>query len=635
MANYSNMVITNKGKSLYAKIQAGAPLNFTRMQIGGGLLANGQDPQTLTALIKPLASLAINAISSDNNTAHVKGIFENSNITASTYSCELGLFATDPDLGEILYAYANAGGQGDTIPPISAGPFSKQYKINTAVGNASSVTATIPAETFIPVTDKGVPNGVATLGGSGVIPATQMAATTAATANTVMQRDENGQSNVGVPTAASHIARKQDVDGVNQSVTDLRNGLGFSTTATDVFEDTGTKNLNMKSGGIAFLSGKTASQLTSNCYYDGANWQRIDTSKGAYRLRLSDSNTLEYWYAVAGANPITAWSSTPLILADCSRPFTGNVVTPVGLASGGYNMPDSTTPAADLAGIPVSSFYTGNVSNKAGYPHTYGAIYGYSGSSNNWGYAYQMFFADVVNALYFRRATSGTTWGTWQKTYHTGNVSDGNFFMSRGVLASNANWNNITTAGSYWVGDTGAMTNHPSLASWLLLEVSESNGYIVQRATSMISSVSKYRQRNDGLTWGPWMQTIFSNGSNGQVVLNDNLTVDSAGSIWMRGTSMAPTRVNNGMMEFWDGGTWKVAGGLKNVQRGTASLIAGNTNVTIGAVNMSKAVVSFDNLVSISGSTIITAQLTSATNLLITNNGGTTGTVAWQVSEFY
>lgn len=171
MAVYGNMVLTQQGLALYTKAQSGVQLNFTRMQIGSGQLAVGQDPTTLTALITPISFFNINSISSSGSTAYVKGIFENTSVTVSTYSCELGLFATDPTLGEILFAYANAGAQGDTIPPISAGPFSKQYQINAAIGNASSVTATIPAGTYIPTTDKGVANGVATLDGSSLVPA--------------------------------------------------------------------------------------------------------------------------------------------------------------------------------------------------------------------------------------------------------------------------------------------------------------------------------------------------------------------------------------------------------------------------------------------------------------------------------
>lgn len=124
----------------------------------------------LTALITPIDYVTINAISSSGGTANVRGIYQNTNLTQSTYTCEIGLFAQDPTAGEILYAYANAGTQGDTIPPYADGPYSRQFQINTAVGNATSVTANIPANTYIPTSEIGAANGVAPLDASSKVP---------------------------------------------------------------------------------------------------------------------------------------------------------------------------------------------------------------------------------------------------------------------------------------------------------------------------------------------------------------------------------------------------------------------------------------------------------------------------------
>ncbi|MEK8128653.1 hypothetical protein WMW72_12120 [Paenibacillus filicis] len=101
----------------------------------------------------------------------MRGMFDNGNITTPTYTCEVGLFALDPQDGEILYSYANAGTQGDTIPPISSGPLSKQFQLNAAIGNASNVTATvvpIPAlhgPTHVENGTDPIPNATSTVGG--------------------------------------------------------------------------------------------------------------------------------------------------------------------------------------------------------------------------------------------------------------------------------------------------------------------------------------------------------------------------------------------------------------------------------------------------------------------------------------
>ncbi|GIO06204.1 hypothetical protein J31TS6_22320 [Brevibacillus reuszeri] len=147
MALYPVMVITQQGKNLYAKAQSGIGINYTRMRIGSGSYSG--DPAVLTDLVQPIGWVPIYGFSRTGATAHVKGRFENTDITQSTYSCEIGIYAQDPDLGEILYGYTNAGTKGDYIPPISAGPFSREFQVNIAVGIASQVTAVISPSGFV------------------------------------------------------------------------------------------------------------------------------------------------------------------------------------------------------------------------------------------------------------------------------------------------------------------------------------------------------------------------------------------------------------------------------------------------------------------------------------------------------
>lgn len=148
MAVYPAMTITQRGKDLYAKAQAGGTITYTRMRIGSG--AYSGDPSVLTDLVQPIDWIDIKGFTRTGSTAHVKGTFENKNIKQPTYSCEIGIYAQDPDLGEILYGYTNAGAKGDYLPPISAGPFSREFQVNIAVGSASEVTAVVPATEYVP-----------------------------------------------------------------------------------------------------------------------------------------------------------------------------------------------------------------------------------------------------------------------------------------------------------------------------------------------------------------------------------------------------------------------------------------------------------------------------------------------------
>jgi len=144
MAIFNSMSLTNKGQILYAKAQAGAKLNFTKMSIGSGVIGT-INPATLIALVTPKFDVSIQAITSNtaNKTATISGTITNSVVTEATYICEIGLFATDPDDGEILYAYGSAGAYGDYMAPATSGAYSWNYQINAAIGNASDVTVTL------------------------------------------------------------------------------------------------------------------------------------------------------------------------------------------------------------------------------------------------------------------------------------------------------------------------------------------------------------------------------------------------------------------------------------------------------------------------------------------------------------
>ena len=149
MAIFNNMSITNKGQVLYAKAQAGQELHFTKMMVGSGNL-DTRNPAILSALIEPKFDVGIQKITPNTElkTATISGTISNSGVTEATYICEIGLFAEDPDEGEILYAYGTAGQYGDYYAPESMGPFSWNYQINAAIGNAANVTVELSNLTY-------------------------------------------------------------------------------------------------------------------------------------------------------------------------------------------------------------------------------------------------------------------------------------------------------------------------------------------------------------------------------------------------------------------------------------------------------------------------------------------------------
>ena len=140
--SFSTVLFTERGRALQAKALAGTPLNFTKIAMGSGTLG-GQSQIALTNLIEPKVVLNISSISRDSNYATIKGIFNNADISTGFYWRELGVFAMDPGVGEILYCYGNAGALAEYIPPQTSEIMEKVVSLSAIVGNASSVTATI------------------------------------------------------------------------------------------------------------------------------------------------------------------------------------------------------------------------------------------------------------------------------------------------------------------------------------------------------------------------------------------------------------------------------------------------------------------------------------------------------------
>ncbi|WP_025849349.1 hypothetical protein [Paenibacillus ehimensis] len=127
---------------------------------------------------------------------------------------------------------------------------------------------------------------------------------------------------------------------------------------------------------------------------------------------------------------------------------------------------------------------------------------------------------------------------------------------------------------------------------------------------------------------------------NGFVVDNggEKFRVNWNGDIIQRGTVMAPTRVNNGVFEFWNGGGWQSVGGVKYVQRGEVYFAnwGAGTNVGISPVTLSKAVVNFPNTGGTNHNESIYngfCKLVNSTTIYI--QATERGTYQWEVIEYY
>lgn len=138
-------VITNKGLQLIAKLVAsGTALSFTRAAVGTGSVPSGYDPTNMTNLNKYKMDGSIASCSSSGDTASI--IFQVSSIGVSSgfTITEAGLFATDPDEGEILYCYLDMSSDPQYIYA-EGSAISKfvEMTLTVVIGSVQSVTAYI------------------------------------------------------------------------------------------------------------------------------------------------------------------------------------------------------------------------------------------------------------------------------------------------------------------------------------------------------------------------------------------------------------------------------------------------------------------------------------------------------------
>lgn len=136
--------LTNKGIALQAKAQTGIELKYTRFVLGDGRL-NGQAMSALTNVINPKKTMPVTKLRMEvPNQATVGFVLSNQDVTSGFYFRELGLYANDPDEGEILYLYANAGDTADYIPAAGGSDIIEEsFDVLAFVGQAPNVSAVI------------------------------------------------------------------------------------------------------------------------------------------------------------------------------------------------------------------------------------------------------------------------------------------------------------------------------------------------------------------------------------------------------------------------------------------------------------------------------------------------------------
>ena len=146
MANWSGFNLTDVGADLQAKINAGlTTLKFTKVGVGSG----SGSVNALTAMVHKEQDIGIGNVEANGNIVTINFTLTNKGLNAAYKMRELGLFATDPDVGEILFAYMTDSSP-DTMPADgSATVVGLDVTLNITFSNTGNVSATIDTGAFV------------------------------------------------------------------------------------------------------------------------------------------------------------------------------------------------------------------------------------------------------------------------------------------------------------------------------------------------------------------------------------------------------------------------------------------------------------------------------------------------------
>ena len=143
MANWNGLQLTNKGIALQAKVQAGEELVITKLKLGSGVVPSSTDIKTLTDLITPEQNLGIGGKEAVDDYCKISSTITNTELEAGYYVRELGVFAQDPDVGEILYMYTTDGAP-DYLPAGGGSTaISQEFSVMIAVNDTDNVSVNI------------------------------------------------------------------------------------------------------------------------------------------------------------------------------------------------------------------------------------------------------------------------------------------------------------------------------------------------------------------------------------------------------------------------------------------------------------------------------------------------------------
>ena len=145
MSDKTRMHLTRAGADLLNRTHHGATITFTRLGLGAGHFDTVEQMRAATALKDERMSVPITkATDNKDATSTLEAYVKNESLERGFSIGEVGVYAQDPQHGEILYMVCDNGEEADFLPAKTTHPVEMLQRIVVIVGDAAEVTVTAP-----------------------------------------------------------------------------------------------------------------------------------------------------------------------------------------------------------------------------------------------------------------------------------------------------------------------------------------------------------------------------------------------------------------------------------------------------------------------------------------------------------
>ena len=154
MSQFNSIVITKKGQALMAKMLAGTGnVKFTKIATSTTEYTDSQ-LESLTSLSNIKQNQSISKITRQNDVAvKIEAAIDNQDLKTGYYIKTVGIYANDPNDGEILYGVMTASVAGWLPPYNGLGISSCMFNLTVTVGNSSNVSLNVSSGAVATVND--------------------------------------------------------------------------------------------------------------------------------------------------------------------------------------------------------------------------------------------------------------------------------------------------------------------------------------------------------------------------------------------------------------------------------------------------------------------------------------------------